>query len=676
MSASQNGVGYYVGLSGGQSDLDREGKDHVNASVIAGGDMNIVVGGDAAIRGANLEAENIRAEIGGDLHVASIADTGSADGERWSAGVTIGIGTASGVSGSYGETEGEKDWIAAQTSIVGRNEVDINVGNHTQLDAALIASETGNLRLETETFAYTDHYGVDREESYDIGFGLSGFGGGPANQQSGAGANDSVSNWSLNGGYNNRDRRQTVRATIGDGEIIVRADAENGNDSTSGLNRDVEKAYEITKDESDSYEVYVSTSALRKIPELTEIPDQMLEAYSQLGQDAFKLIKKLFPGGLSPEQAQQVSRALFENNPERARELLAIYKGRGLSDSELQLVEEYFRNNITGLELAAGLSEESRNAITVEIGLFFDGTGNNKYVDELKGEETNVARLSEMYRGDSDLYLTGVGTDGWIDYFVCGLTGCGALDKVDESINFLSSEYEKLSPDETMILVIDTAGFSRGAATDRTFVNEVLESGIPGVPDEMIYVRSEVLFDTVGSMGAPGNDIDAGHNYAIPGNVGFAFSLIAGNEYRDSFDLQSVRYSDGSLPANAYEESFPGAHSDEGGGYAPGEDGKSNTFSLIPLRVARQYAAERGVPYSSVPSNYQVPDELEIAYSNYQNARSAFEMNPTSSNRVAYESAYSVLESGYLHDSRPLIKQLPIIEDRSRTVYYPNDQLR
>src|SRR5262245_51001465 len=50
------------------------------------------------------------------------------------------------------------------------------------------------------------------------------------------------------------------------------------------------------------------------------------------------------------------------------------------------------------------------------LGVFFDGTGNNKYADEAGGSESNVARLWKVYKEFSDdryvrekLYIIGVG---------------------------------------------------------------------------------------------------------------------------------------------------------------------------------------------------------------------------------------------------------------------------
>lgn len=79
--------------------------------------------------------------------------------------------------------------------------------------------------------------------------------------------------------------------------------------------------------------------------------------------------------------------------------------------------------------------------------------------------------------------------------------------------------------------------------------------------------------------------------------------MVAGHEIRNSFPLDSVldgtRYPDG-----VSEMVYPGAHSDVGGGYQPGEGARSahhgEMLSLIPLRAMHAAAREAGVPLQSL----------------------------------------------------------------------------
>lgn len=131
-------------------------------------------------------------------------------------------------------------------------------------------------------------------------------------------------------------------------------------------------------------------------------------------------------------------------------------------------------------------------------------------------------------------------------------------------------------------IYLDVFGFSRGAAQARVFVSwlhQYLMVGgeLFGVP---AYVRMLGIFDTVASVGvtdALGSD---GHNawataedLRIHPGVRNCLHHVALHELRMNFPSDSVAQVDG-LPANCEEHHCPGVHSDIGGGYAAGEQGK------------------------------------------------------------------------------------------------------
>lgn len=136
-------------------------------------------------------------------------------------------------------------------------------------------------------------------------------------------------------------------------------------------------------------------------------------------------------------------------------------------------------------------------------------------------------------------------------------------------------------------------GFSRGAAGARAFVNwlnmlledvdsqPVLRIDDLALPVEVQYLG---LLDTVASVGVadstPGGD---GHMSWADGTMELPSSklvkrclhIVAGHEQRLSFPLDSIRREDGSYPENSVEVVHPGVHSDQGGGYPPGDQGKA-----------------------------------------------------------------------------------------------------
>ncbi len=164
-------------------------------------------------------------------------------------------------------------------------------------------------------------------------------------------------------------------------------------------------------------------------------------------------------------------------------------------------------------------------------------------------------------------------------------------------------------------IVIDVFGFSRGAAQARAWVNwlyalcEKSNDSTPvyrfaGIP---LRVRFMGLFDTVASVGAsnlvankPALDLDghmswAANNLQIPPQVTRCVHFVAAHEVRASFPSDSVR-EDGVYPPNVREVVYPGAHSDVGGGYLMGAQGKSSTLARIPGHAMYLEALAAGVP--------------------------------------------------------------------------------
>jgi len=131
-------------------------------------------------------------------------------------------------------------------------------------------------------------------------------------------------------------------------------------------------------------------------------------------------------------------------------------------------------------------------------------------------------------------------------------------------------------------------GFSRGAAQARAFTNWLFEvceqeEGVwifAGIPIRLHFLG---IFDTVASVGIA----DLSSNGIVEGHQGWAdhtmeihpaieqcVHYVAGHEVRACFPLDSVRVRE-TYPPNAKEVMYPGAHSDVGGGYAPGALGIS-----------------------------------------------------------------------------------------------------
>ncbi|MCC8463916.1 T6SS phospholipase effector Tle1-like catalytic domain-containing protein [Photorhabdus bodei] len=177
-------------------------------------------------------------------------------------------------------------------------------------------------------------------------------------------------------------------------------------------------------------------------------------------------------------------------------------------------------------------------------------------------------------------------------------------------------------------------GFSRGAAEARAFVNWLAEllpppKGDNLKPSQCLQAKNETdpecnlpisveflgLFDTVASVGVShvvpvveGHMAWADDTQELPseetygGLVKRCVHLVSTHEQRLSFPMDSIRRSDGTYPTGSTEVIYPGVHSDLGGGYPPGEQGKSigKTDGLLLSQIAlhEMYAAafEVGAP--------------------------------------------------------------------------------
>lgn len=187
---------------------------------------------------------------------------------------------------------------------------------------------------------------------------------------------------------------------------------------------------------------------------------------------------------------------------------------------------------------------------------------------------------------------------------------------------------------------VSVFGFSRGGAEAVAFshlFDQLLKGGLlAGIKASIRFLG---LFDVVASVGGsasvaktlpmPGAMFD-GHwawaNYVdepIPSCVSNGVHLIAAHEMRMNFPVTRQ------VGAKVKEYLYPGAHSDVGGGYAPGEQGKGRErqaalLSQIPLAHMYVAAREAGVPllpYSEmqtfVRDDFEVDAQLASAWKAY-----------------------------------------------------------
>ncbi|WP_259652327.1 MULTISPECIES: hemagglutinin repeat-containing protein [unclassified Pseudomonas] len=411
-------ISVYASVDMGKGQLDRDNQRQQNANLVAGDQLRFSSGKDTTIAGATLRGGEVIGRVGGDLTVSSVPDTGKVSGKEMDASVTVSIGLGGGgsVSGSLGmgKTTGKTNWVQEQTSITGKNGVDIRTEKHTQLDGALVAADNGNLKLDTGTLGFRDISGQDKEHSYYVNAGGTfGWGGGDGakatggkdvafttdKSQEGKGKTG-ASGWSVSGYDYRKEREQEVRATVGAGTITVRNDAKTGADSTAGLNRDVSLAYEITKDKEKRTDLYVSQSSLESVNHPIQTLNQWKEGMKNYGKNASGIFTQF--GDLSKAADQVVA-----DNPS----LLPLAWIPGLLETVLDKAGKYTGGIMPGVENHGGLITQVPALITgdmrfyrVETKYQYESDGKTIKVDPLSGKPMieNVQKLMEIERPDGD----------------------------------------------------------------------------------------------------------------------------------------------------------------------------------------------------------------------------------------------------------------------------------
>lgn len=335
--------------------------------------------------------------------------------------------------------------------------------------------------------------------------------------------------------------------------------------------------------------------------------------------------------------------------------------------------------------------------VTLNLGIFFDGTNNNMDRDLPSRSDSNIVRLFNSYNpnkitGYQRVYVPGVGTRfsdigeegesnlgkgcafGCEERVIFGLLAVfnalsnrclrqnlfdaadilalcrnGArvgssqdretLLKLDTKFGLLAGKAEgksvrnvflknqaaalteklKKSKPRLVECFLDVFGFSRGAAEARVFcnwLNELLVDGrLAGIPIQFRFVG---IIDTVASAGfwsgtkAFVSNSTGGHgawasaaSLRVPAAVQNCVHMLAMHELRRNFPLDAIESS--KLRPGLVQYAYPGAHSDVGGGYRPGELGlatgdDSQKLSQIPLNHMLDCAIAAGAPLSRPPT--------------------------------------------------------------------------
>ena len=401
------GAGVSGSVSAGFSEGESEATRHLRTQV-TGRTVDLEVGGDAALIGAVVAGERVRAEIGGDLEVVTVADLASSRNRSLggSLGLSMGLGggpVSSGLGVSFGEGERDSAWIDRQAGFQG-TDVAVEVEGHTRLEGGSIAGD-----LTTGSLSWSDLEGHDRGRQVDLSLN----GSLPVN---GGGSGDGLLPELVptgEGGFASQEREQVARATV-TGEVTVTdpdAQAQEQAQDLAALNRDPDRALEVTKDERTSFDVYLSPEAVNEVNAWFDSrQDSRLAIGAANLAEGLEALVEDFVGELSEDPAEA---ALITQDAARLREGQVTLE---------ELAREY-----------AVFACQSFNLFDLFIGRAYASGGSCTAADQLLAKVTATELLQAAT--DARLTLERDRTEGLV-----------ALQKLRQGYDLTADDLEQLQP--------------------------------------------------------------------------------------------------------------------------------------------------------------------------------------------------------------------------------------
>ncbi|MCA8693063.1 hemagglutinin repeat-containing protein, partial [Escherichia coli] len=251
-SSSGGGVGVSIGAGGNGAGISvfasvnaakgsekGNGTEWTETTTDSGKTVTINSGRDTVLNGAQVNGNRIIADVGHDLLISSQQDTSKYDSKQTSVAAggsfTFGSMTGSGyIAASRDKMKSRFDSVAEQTGMFsGDGGFDITVGNHTQLDGAVIASTAtaDKNSLDTGTLGFSD---IHNEADYKVSHsGISLSGGGSFGDK----FQGNMPGGMISAGGHSGHAEGTTQAAVAEGTITIR-DRDNQKQNLANLSRD------------------------------------------------------------------------------------------------------------------------------------------------------------------------------------------------------------------------------------------------------------------------------------------------------------------------------------------------------------------------------------------------------------------------------------------------------
>ncbi|EGO4299126.1 TPA: filamentous hemagglutinin N-terminal domain-containing protein [Escherichia coli] len=303
------GLSIFASINGSKGSEKGNGTTWTETTLDAGKNVSLTSGRDTTLSGAQVSGEKVTADVGNNLTISSLQDSDRYDSRQNSvaAGGSFTFGSMSGsgyASISQDKIKSNYDSVREQSGIyAGKDGFDVTVGNHTQLNGAVIASTATDDKnsLSTGTLGWSDiHNQADYKASH-TGISLSGGSGMSASQMVAsnaiAGAANALTGMSGSSGH----AEGTTSSAISGGNLIIR-DKESQKQNIAGLSRDPENANGSI---APIFDREKEQKRLQEAQVISQISGQMSNIVMTYGEtEAMKAARKEHPG-MSDAQLQE-----------------------------------------------------------------------------------------------------------------------------------------------------------------------------------------------------------------------------------------------------------------------------------------------------------------------------------------------------------------------------------
>ncbi|EIG6646433.1 contact-dependent inhibition effector tRNA nuclease [Escherichia coli] len=295
------GLSIFASINGSKGSEKGNGTTWTETTLDAGKNVSLTSGRDTTLSGAQVSGEKVTADVGNNLTISSLQDSDRYDSRQNSvaAGGSFTFGSMSGsgyASISQDKIKSNYDSVREQSGIyAGKDGFDVTVGNHTQLNGAVIASTATDDKnsLSTGTLGWSDiHNQADYKASH-TGISSSGGSGMSASQMVAsnaiAGAANALTGMSGSSGH----AEGTTSSAISGGNLIIR-NKESQKQDIAGLSRDPENANDSI---APIFDREKEQKRLQEAQVISQISGQMSNIVMTYGEtEAMKAARKEHPG--------------------------------------------------------------------------------------------------------------------------------------------------------------------------------------------------------------------------------------------------------------------------------------------------------------------------------------------------------------------------------------------